>query len=139
MTTATVAVLSVSLLLAPAPQLDDAETVVGAVEDGTQFLRVCSPALRGERGVLTAAAVTMCLAYVRGVALGWNAASDVVEQEMLPAISLPENVTQGQMLRVVLKYLDDHPEELHQALSGLVVTALLEAFGDEPGQGDDGP
>jgi hypothetical protein len=39
-----------------------------------------------------------------------------------------EEVTNGQELRVVLKYLQDHPEELHLRNSALVEKALVKAF-----------
>lgn len=39
-----------------------------------------------------------------------------------------ENVTKGQVIKVVVKYLDDHPEELDQRASDLVRRALLKAF-----------
>ena len=40
----------------------------------------------------------------------------------------PANVTAGQLADVVLKYLQDHPEERHKAAVGLVATALINAF-----------
>jgi Rap1a immunity proteins len=39
-----------------------------------------------------------------------------------------DNVTRGQVLKVALKYMDDHPEELDQAASTVVRRALLKAF-----------
>lgn len=40
----------------------------------------------------------------------------------------PSNVTRRQILKVVTKWLNDHPEKLHFAAPGLVAAALSEAF-----------
>ena len=40
----------------------------------------------------------------------------------------PNNSTAGQAARIVVKYLQDHPEQLHQDEFGLAVAALQAAF-----------
>jgi hypothetical protein len=45
-----------------------------------------------------------------------------------PHVCPDENVTNGQEKRVVLKYLQDHPEELHLDAATLVERALAKAF-----------
>ena len=45
-----------------------------------------------------------------------------------PHVCPDENVTSGQEKRVVLKYLQDHPEELHLEATVLVEKALAKAF-----------
>jgi hypothetical protein len=57
-----------------------------------------------------------CLGFVEGVSLS---SSD---------ICAPEDVTAGQGTRVVLKYLQDHPEQLHEGSAILVRKALSIAF-----------
>ena len=44
------------------------------------------------------------------------------------AFCLPDELTTGQSSRVVVKYLEDHPAELHKADTHLVLNAFLEAF-----------
>jgi hypothetical protein len=44
------------------------------------------------------------------------------------SIYIPEGVTLGQMCLVVGKYLEDHPEKLHQDMYILVREALTKAF-----------
>jgi hypothetical protein len=39
-----------------------------------------------------------------------------------------ENVTYGQMIKVVLKYMNDHPEQLNQQSSSIIHRALFDAF-----------
>jgi len=43
-------------------------------------------------------------------------------------VCLPRNATEGQVGDVVLKYLDDHPEERHHKAATLALTALTLAF-----------
>lgn len=45
-----------------------------------------------------------------------------------PIICLPEGVTVHQEIRVVVKYLQGHPEKLHLRSTSLVESALSEAF-----------
>ncbi len=46
----------------------------------------------------------------------------------VPVCIPTERVSLGQLGRVVVKYLKDHPEEEHDAAVVLVVVALREAF-----------
>jgi hypothetical protein len=41
---------------------------------------------------------------------------------------LPAEVTNGQVVKIFTKYLDDHPEELHEPAALLLVTSLRKAF-----------
>jgi hypothetical protein len=36
-----------------------------------------------------------------------------------PIFCLPDGVTNGQLAKVVIKYLDDHPEDLHSTADSL--------------------
>lgn len=56
-----------------------------------------------------------CLGFIEGV-------SSLVEDCEGP------NVTLGQEIKVVLKYMDDHPEQLDQNAATLVRRALMNAF-----------
>jgi hypothetical protein len=40
----------------------------------------------------------------------------------------PPNVTPGQLQKIVIKHLNEHPEKLHKSASSLVQEALFEAF-----------
>lgn len=40
----------------------------------------------------------------------------------------PDNVTNGQMEDIVVKYLKDHPDERHMLAAILVVKAMTKAF-----------
>lgn len=42
--------------------------------------------------------------------------------------SLPEGATAGQIKKIVIKYLNEHPEKLHLPAAPLAAAALSEAF-----------
>jgi hypothetical protein len=56
-----------------------------------------------------------CMGYISGVS---QLVDDCEE----------ENVTRGQVIKVTLKYIDEHPEELDKPASTIVSRALLKAF-----------
>lgn len=58
--------------------------------------------------------------YCRGLVMGVSAAS--------PLICPDDNVIHSQQVRVVLKYMQDHPEDLHLEGTQLVYEALKKAF-----------
>jgi len=43
-------------------------------------------------------------------------------------ICIPEGVKMGQVLKVVMKYIDDHPEQLHLPARNLVLDSVANAF-----------
>jgi hypothetical protein len=48
--------------------------------------------------------------------------------EVVVAFCAPDGVTMGQMVRVVVKYVDQHPELMHIAFSTLALSALAQAW-----------
>jgi hypothetical protein len=66
----------------------------------------------------------ICTYYVNGVLDGYEAGVE-------PAKSLicsPDTVTRGQKVLIVAKYLEDHPEMLHNDPRFLILDALSKAF-----------
>ena len=49
-------------------------------------------------------------------------------REAEPLFFRPDGATRGQASRVVKKYLDDNPQELHEDKAVLAVMALMGAF-----------
>jgi hypothetical protein len=88
---------------------------------GTDLLEECTLALdddmnRVHRVTAGAMKVGVCMGYVEGVA---DAYADAC---------LPERVGLDQDIRVVVKYLNDHPEKLHLDRAELTKAALKQAF-----------
>jgi hypothetical protein len=84
---------------------------------GTTLIGTCSVALGDATTRPVGAGV--CLGIVHGV-------GDVLNSEY--RVDLPDGYTTEQGVRVVMKYLQDHPEELADRDSTLVVRALTKAF-----------
>ena len=72
--------------------------------------------------------VLTCLGYVMGVADMIDANSTLDISGFSPICIPSETVTVGQLRRVVVKYLNSHPEKTHDPAVVLVVVALREAF-----------
>lgn len=68
-----------------------------------------------------------CLAYLEGFLDGFSF-RDVTADKPSRMLCYPEGVSTAQMLRVVTKWLQGHPERLHEPAFGLVFTAIHEAF-----------
>jgi len=90
---------------------------------GSKLLEYCEAYL-SETG--SAAKGNTCYGFVTGIedAHYFFTALD----EMSPQWCPPDNMTAGQLIRVVTKYLQEHPEKLHFAAAGSVSNALKLAF-----------
>jgi hypothetical protein len=72
-----------------------------------------------------------CYGIVEGVLYtleAWEAADQVDGRKPNVEACIPEHVTVGQATRVVLKYLDAHPERLQHEAVTLSIIALREGF-----------
>jgi Rap1a immunity proteins len=49
---------------------------------------------------------------------------------------IPDEVTRGQVVRVVIKYIDQHPEQTHELFGFLAYDALKEAWPCKPDKAD---
>lgn len=121
-----------------------------AVFTGNELLSSCEKYEKYDHAArrLTAdetAAAGMCAAYVSGfvdasttynsllsqldAALQKSEADGArVRHRISPMACIPEGATYEQTVRVVLKYLRDHPEKLHERRSTLMLEAIASAF-----------
>jgi len=90
---------------------------------GSELLERCEARL-SETG--SVAKGNTCYGFVIGI----EDAQDTftVLGKMSPLWCSPDEVNASQLIRVVTKYLQEHPEELHHSASSLVANALLLAF-----------
>ena len=92
--------------------------VQGAWLTGGQLLEDCESENYFDKGY--------CLGYIVSVhdtvatLAGWKGFAEY--------ICTPQGVTAGQFRKVVVKNLNENPEELHMAADSLVLNALSEAF-----------
>lgn len=90
---------------------------------GNNFASECGDTLDSQH-ISTAGAT--CLTYVIGLHDGIGMFADKGGPTEL--YCQPDGVTAGQALRLLVKYIKDHPEKSQQATRDLMLTALIEAF-----------
>jgi len=101
---------------------------------GVRLLEECQMALRDDDYIIEHGALikaTSCLLYIRGVADTlslWKDESDVAKAHLLPPACIPDGASNFEMANVVLKYLNDHPNKLHESYSLLVILALQDGY-----------
>ena len=67
-----------------------------------------------------------CPGYIMGIDDSHTAYLQVDSME--PKFCIPEGVRANQLVKIAVKFLNDHPEDLHYPASIQVITALFEAF-----------
>jgi hypothetical protein len=67
-----------------------------------------------------------CQGYVIGIDDGVQLAYDIVGQPQ--PYCVPSEVTTGQLIRVLIKFIKDHPEKAHSKTKVLEVEAFINAF-----------
>ena len=98
--------------------------------DGSELLRACTATVRQADGATLnaedAARSVWCVGYVGGfldglAVMNWRGGASPV--------CLPQNgIENEQAVRIVVKYLRNHPEQLHESGRIAVVVAIGEAF-----------
>ncbi len=115
-----IAVSFLLLVLSPGSAVADRPT-------GVQLLQECRQAQQLLNGSETVDVydATSCIQYLAG----FRDAMDIWEVSASPrAVCVPSEVTVEQLIRVTVKYVEDHPEDLHLDHALLVFTALAQAF-----------
>jgi hypothetical protein len=102
--------------------------------DGNTLLKACNAAVQYDdtgKTSGTAADVGYCYGFVEGVRnvlAIWRISANS-HHESGPHVCMPnEGIENGQAARIIVKYLKDHPEELHEFASLLAMEAFQNAF-----------
>lgn len=102
--------------------------------DGEQLATQCRVYIRIVEGTLQSPTkgnlvdAGKCSAYVQGVV---DTIQNLRQSPLIPKRTLfcpPDEITGDEAVRITIKYLDDHPEDLHYAASSNVWTALHNVF-----------
>lgn len=105
--------------------------------DGNNLLQRCNEAVRQAETNFrnTTLDAEWCLGYVGGfvdsldaVEMYESADFEEYKSNRRALICFPEDSTIGQDIRIVVKFLQDHPEKLHYRERNLVFMALQQAF-----------
>jgi Rap1a immunity proteins len=75
-----------------------------------------------------APAVMMCFGYISGIVDVGDFDHAVLPNNPSRGWCMPEGVSNSQLAKVIVKYGNDHPEELHLPAVLLVENALIKAF-----------
>jgi hypothetical protein len=67
-----------------------------------------------------------CIGYVNGVSITLREWQRIDKQSA--RVCLPDKATTGEYLKVVLHYLDQHPNKLHMVYGVLILEALKDAY-----------
>ena len=100
--------------------------------DGNDLLKKCAPLWTdGHTGVETREQLdaAYCMGYVVGVTdveAMWKAVEGKTAKGT--HYCMPEEVNNGQILRILKKWLDDNPDKLHWRADLIIHRALLDAF-----------
>src|SRR5262245_48136623 len=97
--------------------------------DGNALLRDCTAAEQflNDANAKLSDGTTACLSYVAGF-MDALAATVVLGRQKPLTMCIPGTANRGQVVRIVVKYLREHPEKLHLVAGGLTYVAISEAF-----------
>jgi hypothetical protein len=96
------------------PQSANAYTTGNDLQDD------CSAALQGQSG----ARAGLCMGFIDG----YRELAVMTQPSNAKLLCLPDAVSNGQLLRVIAKYLGQHPERLHLPAAQLIYDATNDAF-----------
>jgi Rap1a immunity proteins len=100
------------------------------IDDGNSLLTNCSVIEKSldDINAEQRLALATCLSYIDGFREGFLVGATMGEVEKPLLLCLPEHVTSGQTARVIIRFLQNHPERLHQPAATLTYEALNKAF-----------
>jgi hypothetical protein len=99
---------------------------------GVELYKECQLAVRGvtARNLSDAelSDANYCMGYMLGIKdmqSTWNETNKQYNHSELSLICIPQDATVFELMKVVIKYLDDHPTTLHDERGLVVLKALL--------------
>lgn len=105
--------------------------IADEIENGSALLRQCNLMLDSKE-IMNASRLEVlgagqCIGKVAGVRNTLVYLSDLKEMPKLLCAN-GAFITNDQSVRIVVKYLNDHPKDLHMEPSALIMMALMDAF-----------
>jgi hypothetical protein len=114
------------------PLSGSSQTIETPDTSGNAFARLCSAIDRDDVTNSNYGHVMACIGYVSGFVSGVEFGAGFVEDQagkkVRKPFCRPEEVENGQLIRVVLKYIRDNPEKAHQPTSWLLMDAFGKAY-----------
>ncbi len=104
--------------------------------DGNDLLPMCQAGLELQDGKNLSSSrmvdASHCLFYLQGFLDGFWARDNA--PGATEVLCFPDGVNAGQMVRVVTKWMQDHPARLHEPAWSCIFAAVHDAFACQPGQ-----
>ncbi|ATR84458.1 hypothetical protein CS390_18970 [Pseudomonas sp. HLS-6] len=99
--------------------------------DGNQLLKDCKTNIRLMNGSHfqqsdDGIGVGSCVGLVEGVMKTMAYLNTALEKDL--RVCWPDNITNGQGIRIVVKYLEEHPKDLHKDRTLLAMFAFSQAY-----------
>ncbi len=117
--------LALLLCLPAVPPAEPQEQSQSVDESGNAFLSLCEDSA-DSASKQSHLQQGECFGYVDGVDDGIRIAYDIMSQPK--PYCLPDGVTHGQMMRVLIKFIKDHPEKAHSQTRVLEIRSFMDAF-----------
>ena len=115
------AFLFLLLVLLPAAVLAQASSAAELRNSGTDYVRICGASSQGQPSQYAGA----CGIWLAGVVDGLQAYNS--NAKSLPLFDAP-SVTVGQVSKLVVKFVADHPDKAQLPTAALVLGALVENY-----------
>jgi len=112
--------LLVFLVCLPVLAFAQANTGVELRNTGSDYVRICGPSAQGQPNSYAA----VCNVWLTGVVDGLQAYN---ANSKAPFFNAPD-VTVGQVAKLVVKYINDHPESAKLPTPGLVLAAMVDTY-----------
>lgn len=111
-------------LLFSLPAIAVAQSSSGGGElrnSGTDYVRICGPSAQGQAGPYAG----VCNIWTAGVVDGLQAYN--ANMKVLPLFDAPD-ITVGQVSKLLIKYINDHPAKAKLPTAALVLATLIDAY-----------
>jgi hypothetical protein len=96
---------------------------------GNEYLSGCAGITDSDVKSGSAFIQGLCFGYLTGFLDGYEGGARVYASKgKNVTFCLPPEGTRGQNVRVFMKYLSDHPENLHESTGSLIIRAIHAAF-----------
>lgn len=115
----------ISVILFTSPSALGQDKLEFPQQTGNSFLRVCSAVETGPQSHTEIEHAAACVGYATGFIEGIEYLTVIKSPK---PFCVPAKVENGQAVRVVLKYVREHPETAHLPTAQLMVKALREAY-----------
>ena|ERR1700733_14356508 len=125
--------LGMLLLLGVLSAHGEVNPLATATPTGNDFVSTCRDFDEKPLGIERVFQTGICIGFVRGVLAGYivGGVANVAREgkDIVGNPCIPDRVSNGEIIKVVLKYLDGHPESLHFSAASEVYMSVVSAWG----------